>query len=413
MGTRVCAVSFKPCWRDSTGRWYTGGGFPLQMEAVASLFDSMTLLITESEQPGNGGLPLPATAEVVAMPWPKGLGLRRKLSFLFHLPGYSRTIAYHARRADCVHVPLPGDIPLIAMLIALALRKPLVARYCGSWFPTRRTTWANRVTRWLMRRFAGGRNVMLATGEASQPPAPRISWIFATGLTEKELEGIRAADSRGISDPPRIAYVGRLSSEKGVAQLIEAVALLERDGTLQPMPEISLIGDGPDRSQLERLSRELGVENRIRFHGQLDRAELGDVLATMDFCVQPSLTEGYSKAWLDAFAYGLPVLGTRAGAADRVIGASGERGWLVEPGNAEMLAGAMRDAISEPRDWPGLRRRCRDFAEGRTLEAWAREIGRIGAEQWNGRVVEGKLVWGAPRVPPPVVVTGPQESPHP
>lgn len=412
MGTRVCAVSFKPCWRDSSGRWYAGGGFPLQMAAVASLFDSMTLLITESEQAGTGGMPLPATAEVIPMPWPKGIGLRRKLSFLSHLPEYLRTIAHHARRVDCVHVPLPGDIPLVAMLVALALRKPLIARYCGSWVPTRGTTWANRVTRGLMRRFAGGRNVMLATGEASEPPAPGVSWIFATGLTEAELTRIGPVAARGVSQPARIVYLGRLSSEKGLDQLIEALIQMDRVGTIDAKAEVTLIGEGPQRPHLEKRIRELGWQDRVRLTGQLDRSTFGRLLQQMDFCVQPSLTEGYSKAWLDAFAYGLPVLGTRAGAAERVIGPSGERGWLVEPGDVEMLARTLRDVVTQPRDWPSLRRRCRAFAQGRTLEAWAREIGRLCAEQWNGRVVEGKLVWGATRVPA-VGVTTPQEFPNP
>ena len=78
MPTRVCAVSFKPCWRDASGRWQTGGGFSLQMAAVASLFDSMTLVITESDQPGAGGIPLPAGAEVVPMPWPKGSDIKAR-----------------------------------------------------------------------------------------------------------------------------------------------------------------------------------------------------------------------------------------------------------------------------------------------------------------------------------------------
>jgi glycosyltransferase involved in cell wall biosynthesis len=411
MATRVCAVSFKPCWRDAEGRWSTGGGFSLQMGAVASLFDAMTLVVTESEQPGTGGIPLPANAEVVAMPWPKGAGLRRRLSFLFHLPGYWKTIARHARRADCVHVPLPGDIPLIAMLVALVQRKPLIARYCGSWAATRKTTWANRVTRWLMRRFAGGRNVMLATGEGAEPPAPGLSWIFATGLTAVELAQIGPIAGRGVSRPARAAYLGRLSSEKGLDQLLDALVRLEGEGAAGPRIDLTVIGEGPQRPHLEKRIRALGWEDRVRLTGQLDRSAFGAVLQGMDFCVQPSLTEGYSKAWLDAFAYGLPVLGTRAGAAQRVIGEPGERGWLVEPGDVEMLARALIEVVTRPRDWPALRRRCRDFAEGRTLEAWAREIGRICAEQWNGRVSEGKLLWGG-RPIPSVPVASAQELPH-
>jgi len=385
----VCAVSFKECWQDGNGDWYSNGGFPLQMTAVASLFDSMTLLITESDSPGNGGLRLPPSADVVVLRKPVGRDFRRKLSVLANLFYYVSTIARHAARADHVHVPPPGDIPLLGMMIALALRKRLIVRYCGSWIKTRRTTVMNRVTRALMRAFAGGRNVMLATGEAEQPPAPGVNWIFATGVSERELRQIEPVTERGLSDPPQLAYVGRLSSEKGVVNLIEAVALLECEG-FRPLPEITLIGDGPDRPQLADRVAEIGWQGRIRFAGQLDRHNLKAALDRADFCVQPSLSEGYSKAWLDAFAHGLPVLASEAGAARAVIGQ--ERGWLVKPGDVEMLATRLREILSEPRDWPALRRRCREFAESRTLEAWAQEIGRLCARQWGVRLVEGKIV---------------------
>jgi len=387
--TRVCAVSFKECWRDGNGDWYSNGGFPLQMAAVASLFDSMTLLITESDTPGDGGLRLPPAAEVVVLRKPVGKDFRRKLSVFGNLFYYVSTIARYAARADSVHVPPPGDIPLLGMIVALGLRKRLIVRYCGSWARTARTTIMNRVTRGLMRAFAGGRNVMLATGEAEQRPARGIHWIFATGLSEKELREIRPLKDRGLSDPPQIAYIGRLSVEKGVGNLLDAIRLLEQEG-LRPLPEVTLIGGGPDRHLLSERVAALGWEKRVRFAGQLDRAALNAALDRVDFCVQPSLSEGYSKAWLDAFAHGLPVLASEAGAARVVIGE--ERGWLVPPGDVPMLAARLRYVLSEPLDWAALRTRCRGFVESRTLEAWAMEIGRLCSEQWNVRMVDGKLV---------------------
>lgn len=388
--TRVCAISFKECWQDSEGTWYSNGGFPLQMRAIASLFDSMTLLITRREKPGEGALPLPAGADIVVLRQPAGSNLRRKLSVAASLFYYLRTIARHVRQADVVHVPLPGDIPLLGMLVALALRKRLIVRYGGSWAANQQTTPMNRVTRALMRRFAGGRNVMLATGEGETPPAPGMRWIFATALSAEELRAIQPAPDRGLSDPPRLVYIGRLSPEKGVANLIEAVALLDREG-FRPRPEVTLIGSGPERASLEARVDALGCPSRIRFAGQLDRAGLSAELQRADLCVQPSLTEGFSKAWLDAFAHGLPVLASEVGAARSVIGANGERGWLAPPGDVRALARQIRCALTGTTDWPALRRRCIGFAQDRTLEAWAREIGQVCAQQWNMALVDGKI----------------------
>ena len=390
MTTRVCAVSFKECWQNEEGDWFSSGGFPLQMAAVASLFDSMTLLVTRSDRPGAGGIALPRNAEVHLLRRPPGRNLRRKLAILAHSREYFREIVRMARPADCVHVPPPGDLPLLGMLVGLVLRKRLIVRYCGSWFSTGSTTWMNRVTRGLMRAFAGGRNVMLATGEGERPPAARMHWVFATGLTTEELRRIRPVAGRGLSQPPRIAYIGRLSEEKGVFHLIDAVDRLARQG-FEPIPEVTLIGDGPDRGALEQRARESRAASRFRFVGQVDRHALGALLHDLDFCVQPSLTEGYSKAWLDAFAYGQPVLSSEAGAARTVIGARGERGWLVPPGDLPALTDKLREVLSGGGDWPALRRRCREFAEGRTLENWSQRIGRVCAEQWGAQLINGKL----------------------
>ena len=389
--TTVCAVSFKECWQDAAGRWYSNGGFPLQMAAIASLFDRMVLLINRRETPGAGALPLPANADVVVMRTPAGKDFRRKVSVASHLPEYLSTIARHARTADAVHVPPPGDLPLLGMIVAIALRKRLIVRYCGSWHRTSRTTLTNRVTRGLMRLFAGGPNVMLATGEAERPPARRVTWIFSTGLSRAELAAGVAERPPALQDPPRLAYVGRLSPEKGLDVLIGALAAL-RDEGFRRMPRVVLIGDGPERGRLEALVEENALGDVVRFAGQLDRTELRRELERADMGIHPSHSEGYSKAWLDAFSCGLPVLSTEAGAAHHVIGGHGERGWLVPPGDAARLQEALARVLTEERDWAPLRRRCREFAEARTLESWASEIGRRCADQWRVPFIEGKLV---------------------
>ncbi|HET9985618.1 MAG TPA: glycosyltransferase family 4 protein, partial [Longimicrobiales bacterium] len=110
---------------------------------------------------------------------------------------------------------------------------------------------------------------------------------------------------------------------------------------------------------------------------------LGRELAAADLCVHPSLTEGFCKAWLDAMAFGLPVLTTAVGAAEAVVGAAGERGWLVAPGRPEALAAGIRRVLTAPVDWPSLRRRCRAYAEAHTLEDWAERIARSCARQWG------------------------------
>jgi glycosyltransferase involved in cell wall biosynthesis len=384
---RVCVISFKECWRDASARWMSDGGFPRQMTAIASLFDEMTLL-TAVVPARRGGIPLPATLRLVPLPRPAGVDTRRKLSVVAGLPRYARTMATEIRRADAVHVPLPGDLPFIGMVMAQIFRKPLLARYGSSWPVNAETTVMNRVTKRWMRLAAGGRNVMLATGEDDGPPAPRMHWIFASALWASELGALCPRLDRGLSSPPRLVYAGRLSPEKGVAVLLRALALLDIHAPgLRPI--LTVAGDGPERAALEQ------------------DAALSRCLREADVCVQPSLTEGFSKAWLDAMAHGLPVIASEVGAARAVIGAAGERGLLVPPGDPAALAlalarllasspdessGGLSDAWSNaPRDWPDLRGRCHDYVQSRTLETWAERLGQFCASQWGLSFVNGKL----------------------
>jgi glycosyltransferase involved in cell wall biosynthesis len=241
-----------------------------------------------------------------------------------------------------------------------------------------------------MRRFAGGRNVMLATGSGSEAPAPGIGWIFSTAISKAELERIPPGTEREVGLVPRLIFEGRLSPEKGIPVLFRALAALAREG-FEPLPHLVLAGDGPQREELEALARELGIAERTCFAGQLERAALSRQLAEADLCVQPSLTEGFSKAWLDAMAHGVPVISSSVGAAPAVVGGDGERGWLVPPGNVEALEGVIRSVLRGPVDWVALRRRCRAYVEERTLEVWARDIGVRCAGQWGWKLENGRL----------------------
>ncbi len=290
-----------------------------------------------------------------------------------------------------MHTPLPGDLPLLGLLVALVMRKKIIARYGGSWAATAQTTFFNRLTRGLLRASAGGPRVMLATGEAPAGGDGRIRFVFSTALSDAELRRIEPRTARGLSDPPRLVYVGRLSPEKGVQVLLPALAAVAADASA-PTPRLSLVGDGPQRRELETLAASLGCAALVTFEGQKTREELSRALDRADVCVQPSLTEGFSKAWLDAMAHGLPVLSSDVGSARSVVGASGERGWLVPPGDADALAVAIREVLRGRFDWPALRTRCRAYVEGRTLEAWAATIGDLCARQWGLKLAGGRLV---------------------
>jgi glycosyltransferase involved in cell wall biosynthesis len=385
----VCAISSKQCWRGPEGRWFSSGGFPLQMAAIATLFDRMTLVVLEVEARA-GGSPLPGRATVVPLQRPAGQGWQRKLAILLSLRYYTHALRRAIADADVVHTPIPGDIPLLGMVIALLSRKRLIARYGSSWFPTAETTFMNRVTRGLMRGVAGGRNVMLATGATDGgEPAPDMHWLFASAISADEVGTVRPNVQRQCFDPVRLIYPGRLSSEKGMADLVEAFGLMRRD---RVSATLTIAGEGPLRGWMEARLRALGCTEAVRFAGLLDRRGLLNELMSADVCILPSLTESFCKARLDAMLCGVPVLTTEVGFGRAIVGEDGERGWIVPIGDPAAISSAVSRLRSEVSDWPALRGRCRVYASRFTLEGWAEQIAEICAEQWEISIRDGKLI---------------------
>jgi glycosyltransferase involved in cell wall biosynthesis len=269
-------------------------------------------------------------------------------------------------------------------------RKRMIVRYAGSWQTNVHTSISNRIAKRLMLAFAGGRNVMLATGEGPTPPGPGVHWIFSTAVSEQELEKFRPDLTRRPNVPAKLVYIGRLSPEKGVQFLLQGLQQYRRRSDAKPI-ELSIIGDGPQRKELEEKVRIAGMSDTVHFEGQLNRDELLTRLQVMDICVQPSLTEGYSKAWLDAFSAGVPVVASDVGAAASVLGENGERGWRIAPADPATLSDSLIGVLSGSTDWAPLRQRCRMYVEERTVEQWARRLGEVCARQWDMGLQDGRF----------------------
>ena len=115
--------------------------------------------------------------------------------------------------------------------------------------------------------------------------------------------------------PLRLLSIGRLVPMKGFDIAIHAVARANHEaGTM--IAELTIIGDGPERSNVERIGASVAPESQINFAGSLDNAEVCARLRHADALVVPSLFEPYGVVVLEALAHGRPVL-----ASNRVIAA--------------------------------------------------------------------------------------------
>ncbi|MEA9391241.1 glycosyltransferase [Acerihabitans sp. TG2] len=144
----------------------------------------------------------------------------------------------------------------------------------------------------------------------------------------------RAARKRtyGFSDST-LVYAGRLADEKHIDVLIRAVPLIARQ-----VPDVMLVlaGHGSARQRLEQLADGLGVGNRVRFLGTLDKATLAAVFHAADIFAIASTSETQSMVLIQAMSAGLPVVGANWRALPEYI--DERSGFLAQPGDEQDFA---------------------------------------------------------------------------
>lgn len=143
---------------------------------------------------------------------------------------------------------------------------------------------------------------------------------------------------------PHLVFVGRLAGVKGVPVLLDALSRLVTD---VPNLRVTLIGDGPERADLETRAQQLGLGEVVTFAGYMSQDAVAKTLADADALVLPSFAEGVPVTLMEAMASGLPVLATRVGGISELV-EDGVSGYLVPPGNVEELTARLRDLLGDP-----------------------------------------------------------------
>jgi glycosyltransferase involved in cell wall biosynthesis len=380
---KLVVVSHKECWRSAASEsgFATDGGFPFQMQALSEHFDETTLVLpcARAERRNGEGALRGKNLTVVPLTPLEGTDGPRKLRLPAWLVRNAPALLAAVRAADAVHAPVPGDVGTLGMLAAYALGKPLFVRYCGNW--TVQRTSAERFWRRFMERHAGGRNVMLATGGATTAPSanPAIEWIFATSMTEAELEECAVRDRRAPADgAPRLIAVGRQTREKGTGLLIEALA---RTRASYPGATLDVVGGGQAIGELEALAATLGLAEAVRFHGNVGHDRVLELLRGADLFCQPSESEGFPKSVLEALACGLPVVVTNVSVLPTLVGSG--CGVLLDERTPESVAQAIVACLGDPARYAGMSAKAAATARDYSLERWASAIGTRLRAAWG------------------------------
>jgi glycosyltransferase involved in cell wall biosynthesis len=143
----------------------------------------------------------------------------------------------------------------------------------------------------------------------------------------------------------RILFVGRVTGEKQIDVLLKAISLLpsELDAKLE------IVGGGDQLKNLQHLTEQLGIADRVTFTGYLTDEELRRAYTRATIFAMPSIAELQSIATMEAMASALPVVAANAMALPHLVH-DGENGFLFEPGNAQALADRIERILCMPQE---------------------------------------------------------------
>ncbi len=171
------------------------------------------------------------------------------------------------------------------------------------------------------------------------------------------------------ADRPIVLYVGRLSYEKRVNVLLDAMVQVRHPAHL------AIAGAGPAREDLEEQVAALGIGRRVTFLGRVPDEELVPLYRLGDVFAMPSVAELQCVAALEALAVGLPVVAADAGALPELV-RHGHNGFLFAPDDSAALAERLAQLVANPALRQEMRAHCRATAEPHdrrlVIEEWQR-----------------------------------------
>jgi glycosyltransferase involved in cell wall biosynthesis len=301
-----------------------------------------------------------------------------------------RVVGAAARGVDLVHLHTPGLLGTTAFLAARHAGRPLVGTFHTDLDAMRESVPPKllvpmffRVAWWWNLGTYYRCTITTAPSEAartkllgaSRKPFRRPVEVVPNGIdVDRFRPGSAVPDWRarcGFGAEPLVAYLGRLTTDKGVLRFLDAFATASAETDL-----VGVIGGaGPEEAAVrDRLARDPRLASRLRYIGPVAEEEKAALLAQADVFVLPSTSDTSSVALLEAMACGASVVAPAAGGASEVV-RDGRTGRTADTRSVAALAAVVVDLARSPAERRRLgQEAARWVREERSLEAMARRF---------------------------------------
>ena len=281
------------------------------------------------------------TVEIISLPW-RNYAAHLSDNFTFKLPsGLDILIQDELNHPSLIHANRkPHPYPIISLVHHLR---------CSELRPK----WQNDLYRIVEKKYLqsvdgfiyNSKTTKAVVNELIGNRLPEVVAFPPTDRFEKEISE-EEIEKRSKKKDLRILFLGNVIERKGLITLLQAMRLSTFDFRLDIVG--SLVTDPIYAKQMEDFVMVNGLSSVVTFHGALNDQPLIDKLRAAHVLVVPSSYEGFGIVYLEGMGFGLPAIGTTAGAASEVID-DGVTGFLIQPGNARGLADQLQ-LLSERRD---------------------------------------------------------------
>jgi teichuronic acid biosynthesis glycosyltransferase TuaC len=166
--------------------------------------------------------------------------------------------------------------------------------------------------------------------------------VVPNGINPQDFPRAGAFSDR--AGEKRMVSVSNLKKIKGIDLNLKALAQVLKT---YPHLRYTIVGEGPERKNLENLVKDLKLEDKVEFRGQLPNPKALEEMAKGDLFSLPSYEEGFGVVYLEAMALGLPTIGVLGEGIEDVI-TDGENGLLVRPRDVEHLAQTLLKVLTNP-----------------------------------------------------------------
>jgi len=310
---------------------------------------------------------------------------------LFRLAAFMRR-----GRFDLVHTH-SSKAGILGRIAARMAGVPIVVHTAHGWgFTPAQSPPVHALYVWLERYCAGLCQTLIVVSTSNREEGlrrgiarPEQYRLIRSGIeieTYRDATRPRDAVRAELGVPPSafvITSVGRLGPQKAPLDLLQAFAPVARERT---EARLVLVGDGPQRADVEAATKRLGLERQVHLVGL--RRDVPDLLHASDVFALASRWEGLPRVFPQAMAAGLPIVATRVdGATDAVV--PGESGWLVEPGDTQTLGARLAELARDPAQARRMgecgRARVEEFSARRMVDQLAALYDELATERFGAR----------------------------